>query len=451
MSSRLISRALAGRGLAEKTCGYSTIRAFHKSSVAFYKTKLLDHDGKSHYSGDNKFKQGTPKRTAGPIDDFMKTASYSRAVKLAVAVPGDAQGGVPYDLGNLETGRVFQYPVESSKRLAKLGSFQRGQGNELFKEHCVLLRQGISTKILESVEKGSEKSSKDNRLCIIGDSGVGKSSTLAQAHAFAAEKGYVVLAIPRAEDLIDGNSDALFSKKHNLFIQSMLAKRWMKKVARANKQILSQIKPSEAVIKSSGAFQPHSSSAMKSLYNFLIEGKNRRDAFEVLNDFVTEVSNQSVAPVLLTMDNVNAITDRVFSVNRDTQNRPIKALDLQLPKIFFDFLSGERSLTKGLVIAATSGKFSTSSTITAGLGLSEAPSYASRKEYDYELAAQFKGVAPLEVQRLNQTEANALLDYFHASKLFSEELTDNLRHEKYFLSGNGNPRSLLKACTPISF
>ena len=59
-------------------------------------------------------------------------------------------------------------------------------------------------------------------------------------------------------------------------------------------------------------------------------------------------------------------------------------------------------------------------------------------------------VTEFEVPKLNKQEVNELIEYYKKSNvLLDKDVTgkkwDNLVDEKYFISGNGNPRELLRS------
>jgi small subunit ribosomal protein S29 len=423
------------------------VRSFHTSGVVqVYKKKA----SKDH-SANNLFKRGTPKTTSGSIQNFRRTAAHSKFSKLAPEVPADGPGSQILSENAVTAATLYQYPVNVRKSLSIFGSFKRDQNHELFKERTTMIRESTSLPVLQIIEEGLASQSKNNRYCLIGERGVGKSTALAQAQALALLKGYVVIPIPNAELLVSGKSDALFNQKYNYFAQPMYVRSWMERIAKGNKQVLETIGLSQDFKQGSASFQAHTAKAVKSLYNFLLEGRRRRDAFVIMDEFLEELTIQSQAPVLFTLDDINVFADRVYSANRNADNRPIYHGDLQVPKYFLQFMSGNRSFKNGAIIASTSGKFKINDTITAGLGLSQPVAYSKINVYDHQLASRFKGVKPLNVECYNLEETKAALDFFSNAKVIGSQVDDRLVEEKYLVSGNGNPRELLRSCAEVSY
>ncbi|ANB13048.1 mitochondrial 37S ribosomal protein RSM23 [Sugiyamaella lignohabitans] len=443
-----LRRAVLAVSHVARAAGHAgAVRGFHVSAATEVYKKKATHD----YSANNLFKRGTPKKTGGSIQNFVKTAAHSKLAKLAPEIPTGEPGSKIMTANNIEPATLYQYPMRVRQQLSTLGSFKRDQKNELFKERTTLVREAYSLPILDLIKNGTTTDSSQNRICLLGDRGVGKSSLIAQAQAFALLRDYVVISVPNPEVLVSGKNDALYNPSHGFFAQPMYVREWMKKIAKANKAVLKSIPVTRDLTKGSGAFQAHTAKAATSLYSFLLEGRRRRDAFVVMDEFFEELSSQTKAPVLFTLDDVNVFTDRVFSANRDTDNTPIYHGKLQVPKYFLDFLSGARKFQSGVILTSTSGKFRSNDTITSGLGLQQPLAYSHIERYDNELASKFTGVKPLEVQRYTLEETKVALQFLSTSKVINNEVTDDYVNEQYIVSGNGNPRDLLRSAVEVSY
>lgn len=473
-------------------------RSLHTSApLQIFKKKAS-----TDYAANNLFKRGTPKKTAGSIQNFRKTAAYGQFSRDAVKIPAGqlgsailqldannnqtlekeedvssgASGAADLSKGSLDVGSVVQYDIPTRRALSYFGSFQRDQHHELFKERTTMIR-GVSLELEKVLENGKNTPSSENRVCLIGDRGVGKSTTLAQAQALAVLKGYIVIPVPYAQELVSGRNDALYNESHGFFAQPMYVKRWMKRVAKGNAAVLKEIAVPKGL--ASAQYEAHSPKMSENLYNFLLEGRRRRDAFVIMHEFLqilsTSGSDGVQAPVLFTLDELNAFCHNIHSVNRDTHNRPIYHGYLQVPKYFLQYLSGASSFNRGAIIAATTGKYRQNDTIPMGLGVGvsrpEDLVYADKTVYDKTLAAKLKGVRPLVVERYSETESLQMLQLYQNAGLISDKSSASTSAsasdegalsattttttssspsstvmELHLLAGVGNARDLLRTC-----
>ncbi|KAA8917152.1 hypothetical protein TRICI_000698 [Trichomonascus ciferrii] len=418
-------------------------RAIH-STGAVWAFKKKSSDG----ANASVFKRGTPKSKGNWIDDFINTASYGKFTKKALEPQADGPGSSFFDIEQLEPGKVFRYPTHAEESLRIFGSYRRGQKHELFKNHTTLIRDGSSLHMADAVKNGLSSSSKDNRFCLMGGKGTGKSTLLAQTQAFALQRGYVVLPVPRAAELVSGDNDAFYNDALNMFIQPMYVRRWMKRVAKGNERVLRELPaPDRLAGGKKGSTATATGGATKSLYDVLLEGRKRPDACHVMEQVVGELAAQETAPVLFTLDDVNVLSQNVYSENTDHENQRIYHGDLQVPKTFLDFLSGARTFKRGMVVTALNSSHRVNETILAGLGLQEPTPYAKIDRYDPLLASKFTGVTPLTLQHYTQAETRTMLEYWNSVGVVPSELDERLLNQKYFISGNGNPEALLLACT----
>ncbi|CAN6661001.1 small ribosomal subunit protein mS29 [Trichomonascus vanleenenianus] len=398
------------------------------------------------------FKRGTPNADKGWIYNFKETSAYSGLGRNAADLK-DGPGSTFMDVGNLAANTIVRYPSTAAKALGVFGSFKRGQQHELFKNKTTLVRERPSLALRELIARGKETASRENRACLTGELGVGKSTGLAQAQAFALLEGYVVVPVPRANELVSGENDAVFHAGTQLFTQPMYVKQWMKRIASGNKALLSAI----PLTQKDYHLPPRKTGGPvvtpKNLYELLMEGRMRKNIHDVMDTFMHELSVQTAAPVLFTMDDVNVFTERIYSANVDVHNNRIYHGKLQVPSYFLTFLSGEKSFVRGAVMTALSGSHRVNETITVGLGLQDsATPYAHPERYDELLSSKFRGVQPIEVPRYTLHELRNLLAFYKQAELIPrDELTTDFVDQKYVLSGNGNARALLKTCTSFLY
>lgn len=458
ISSSLILRSsqLQSPVLIQQSKSYATKLSFSRKS-----------------SNDDKIKRKTPKKVkGGSIYSFAHTAAFSKLHKnappLSTQLPGteifDIQSVFPSDSLTPANPTIYQYSSKAVKSLYHLGSFKPDQKNELFKEKATLIRDTSSSQVLNIIRSGESTPSSQNRFVITGDKGVGKSTALAQAHAIAIEKGYIVLHVPYARDLLSGSYDTALAKKSRLpeiegdeytrvFNQPMYVKKLMRKFAKANEELLTSLSPSkEYVFEASRSFKQITFTPTDStLYSMLKLGRVHIEKCEIFNAVLEELALQTKVPILFTMDDFNVFSHLQFAVNRDVNNNPIYHGELQIPRIFLDFISGSRTFKNGAILAALSS-YKNGYTIPHGLGQAEPYPYAKFNDYDPILAGKLLangGVKTLEVTPFSLDETEKVLQYYSNGQVFFQSITPSLIQQKYFLSGNGNPLALIKSCTEV--
>ncbi|KAH3903474.1 related to 37S ribosomal protein S23, mitochondrial [Saccharomycodes ludwigii] len=328
--------------------------------------------------------------------------------------------------------------------LYRLGSFKQNQFNELFQKPVTLVRELTTKKLLEQL-------STDKKIVLTGERGIGKSTLLAQLHACIHET-HIILHFSHPELFLNGRNDFLPDKGQ--YIQPMYLKSLLTKFLKSNRpELLRSIKLSESYKFQNADIKDSSVRHNKEL------NKGQHTLFDLLNiktvpklrgklfgAVIHELSVQKAVPVTLTIDNFSRLVTSSFTAYRDTNNKPISTLDFQIAKTLFDIISGDISFghNSSSVILALCGSDRSNRTLPIGLGKLPHDPYLKQYHYDPEFAAKLlKGnVKEFPVARLNEKEVSVLLDFYKQAGVAKP--TDSFE-EKYFLSGNGNPRELLKS------
>lgn len=446
------------RRISSQVSTSTSFQSFQQTRT--YAAKVASFSRKSEKSK----RETTPSKKAGSIYSFQYNAAYSKyhqkaqglseGVGSQILDTADIFGTEPFDATK---STVYKYSEPAAKALTCLGSFKPFQRNELFRNKATLIRESSSAEIFNIIKKNSEQSSQSNRYCITGAKGVGKTTALAQAHAFAVEQGQVVIHISQALTLVDGSGPAILAKSSGksesstpVFNQPLHVKKLLKKIAGANANVLSNINTSKAyVYKIAGTSEQFKIAKGASLLKMITDGRKNGPICEVFNDFFAELSQQTTTPVLFTIDDFNVFSHHQYSLNRDTDNNPIYHGNLLIPKTFLDYFSGEKSFAKGTIIASLSS-YKDGYTIPHGLNEAEPYAYAKPNDYDPVLANKMRnngGVKKLEIKPFTFNETATVLNYYDNAKILHEPLTESFVQEKYFLSGNGNPLSLIQSCS----
>ncbi|CCH58007.1 hypothetical protein TBLA_0A02060 [Henningerozyma blattae CBS 6284] len=366
-------------------------------------------------------------------------------------------------LDNLENikeslNKVVNYTDRQYKYLHVLGAFKKDQFNELFKQPITLIRKDTTEEFIKLIE-----SSKIKNYIITGEPGVGKSVLLSQTQAYAIENNFITLNVSYPNLFINGRNDFFFDQTANTYFQPMYLKQLLSKLKNSadakvyeslllknNYRFLGVISSLSSTHKTVN-FEKGKNSVLD-LLNLNIQPRQRGMLFQAIID---ELSAQDKYPVLLTIDNFSSLLTNPYTAYKDTSNKNIFLMDLQLGKILMNIIEGKINFKnpKSAVVLAISGVDRTNQTLPVGLGKLEEDVYVKPKYYEprFSKILQNGGVQEFEVPKLNKSEVSQLIDFYIKSGIVSENdvektnETTKLIDEKYIISGNGNPRELLKS------
>jgi small subunit ribosomal protein S29 len=416
-------------------------------AVRFLHMTRVAHAPKAVAKGFKKGGDGkTQRKTTGSFrmfQDHIHAGQYAKkAPKLAL----------PTLEQELQLNTVATYSELQKQRLSQVGAFKKDQFHELFASPITLVRD--ETKQIEFlVEKSQQSPSSENRVCFIGERGIGKSTLLAQAQALAVKNtNAVILPISYAVKLVDGSNDFWFDAKIGAYIQPMFLKKLLDKIEYANKTSLSKLNLSkeyiiEGLTKTRAAAKFSPDNTLLDLVKAKVDARQRGQVFQIL---INELLLQNTAPVFVTVDNFGSLMASSETAYRNVENKPIHSKELQITKALFSLTSGEQSFKKGAVILSTSSDDKQTITLQAGLGLAKPDAYLKKDEYNPDVAANIQGVKPIEVGRLSKENVSQLIQRYAEADVFrKDELEANtleqLVNQKYVLSGNGNPLELVRS------
>lgn len=361
-----------------------------------------------------------------------------------------------FNPGNLDTtmNKVTNFSDKQTKTLRHLGSFKKGQFNELFTKPISLIREESTGKLLNLL-----KTAKNKKFILTGESGIGKTSLLAQIHAAAIESDSIVINISYPELFLNGRNDFFYDKNLKSYVQPMYLKKLIRKFLKANeKTLMSSIKLSNdyKFIKTTlkGTENTELKKGESSLFDLFSTSINANLRGEQFNAIITELYHQTKVPVCFTVDNFSRMLTGAFSEYKDANNKNIHLLELQLGKTIMDIVSGDIKMNndKSSVLLATSGVDRTNRTLPVALGKIPADPYMKRYLYEPKFVEilQKGKIQEFEVPKLTKEDTKKLIQYYlDANVVLRREAenksVDQLFEEKYFLSGNGNPRELLKS------
>lgn len=355
--------------------------------------------------------------------------------------------------------KVCDFSTNQLKCLHHLGSFKKNQYRELFSKPSSLIRRESIGKLIQNISNSNGNNS--NRIIITGEPGVGKSTLLAQLHAYAVESKYLIINIPYPELFLNGRNDFFWDENLKYYVQPMYLKKLLSKILKANEhQLLSAISLQRdykfSFTTLTGVQEivlQKDNHTLLDLLKCKVNPSLRGIQFKI---FVDEIYSQIEIPVLFTVDNVSRLLTSSYTAYRDTENRLIPTLKFQIASTIMDIASGKipfKNLQSSFV-AAISSVDRTNRTLPVGLNKLEEDIYIRQYHYDPVYANLLKqgDVKEFHLSKMNKDEVKRLLDYYSQCDILSirdtqDKDTEKLVDEKFFISGNGNPRELLKSIT----
>lgn len=407
---------------------------------------------KKSSSGKGSSKRVTPGSLYKNFSDTINTSGFNKN-----AIPVELPVFKPAEDINAVLNKVSSYSEPQYRTLFRLGSFKKNQHNELFPKPISLIRENTTNKLIDLL-----KTSKERKYIITGEPGVGKSVLMAQLHAYAFESKYIIINISNPDLFLNGRSDFFYNEGLNQYVQPMYLKKFLRKILKGNDPaLLKSIKLKSDYKFSNGDPKDN---AIKKNVTLVKEKNNLFDLLsiktlplnrgELFKAVITEVSKQENAPVLISVDNVSRLLTTSYSAYKNVENKNIFSLELQVPKFVMDSLSGDLSFkNKGsAVIMATSSEDRTNKTLPVGLGKIEEDSYIKGYHYESQYANMLKkgNVKEFSVPKLAKNEVRELIEFYLKSAVvpkneYLSKTVEQITDEKYLLSGNGNPRELIRS------
>ncbi|SCU98924.1 LAFA_0G20890g1_1 [Lachancea sp. 'fantastica'] len=386
-----------------------------------------------------------------PWQETVATAKFNKN-----AVSAEIGTFKPLELSK-SVDQIVNFSDAQYKSLYINGLFKQNQFNELFPHPISLVRRSTT---LDLFEKLTKKSNITAKYILTGEAGVGKSVLLAQVNALACDLKALVINISHPELFMNGTSD--FFHDGSNYVQPMYLKGLLTKILKANDHKLLSSIPLADSYKFPNA-DPRDSSSRKfiqlnakenTLLDLLSMKTTSRSRGEVFRALISELSRQESVPVFFCVDNFSRILSEPYTAYKSTENKNIHVLELQLGKTIMDIVNGNIDFANksSSVVLATSGSDRTNRTLPVGLQKLPHDPYISRKHYDHELSSMLAkgGLQEFPLEKLAKEEVRKLIEFYSKSEIVLSKDTESqdfekLVDEKYILSGNGNPKELLKS------
>ncbi|PQE31082.1 mitochondrial ribosomal protein [Rutstroemia sp. NJR-2017a WRK4] len=338
-------------------------------------------------------------------------------------------------------GKVVGLPNEVVDQLRASEAFKITQPWGLFRRPAVLLRKEsvMLSKMLE--EAANEKSTK--RLVVDGDRATGKSMVLLHAMATAFVKGWVVLTLPEAQDIVSATTEyaPIPNTKPMLFSQNTYTAEWLARTAKANQKVLDLLQLSQ---KHDLPIPVQSNISLTRLCE--LGARDPEIAWPMFQAFWAEITAAGRPPVLMTLDGMQHIMSN--SAYRNADYEIIHSHDLAVINHFIQYLSGEKAMPNGgAVMAATSRSHAPVSQSTnlaivqqlqRQMGSEEvAKRDPYEKKYDARADKALQKMEVMLLQGLSKEEARGLMEYWAASGVLRQRVDEKTVAEKWALAGHG--------------
>lgn len=382
-------------------------------------------------------------------------------------------------------GQVLGFSTEVVDSMRAIDGFKPSQGWSMFRRPATLITSHTQ-KIAEQLQSIEQEKS-TIRQVLAGEKGSGKSVLNLQTMAMASLKGWIVVHIPEAQDLVLGQTAYTPVKTSDgkiMYAQPTYTAEFLTKIVKANFDVLSklQLKLSHDL--------PIPIQSNISLARFAELGASDPDlAWPIYNALFRELTAEGRPPVAYTLDGV------VFAMRPtkylDADVKPIHAHDLTLLNHFLSYLSGSQSLRNGGLVMAVDSQSNRPSVPTLDHALQRPVRKAKQAEEEAHLAAflerdekariahegrqsrsnpqlkelravmrepspflvtddrvaaVMKDVAVVDVKGLSKEECRGVMEYYARSGMLRQRVDSSLVSEKWTLAGQGVIGEIERGC-----
>ncbi|KAI0918027.1 hypothetical protein AcW1_007009 [Taiwanofungus camphoratus] len=340
------------------------------------------------------------------LTDPVFRSEYRVELKLPTYSPEsltDAAAGTAMEFQKFENDVIRAYGVPKNL----LVEFR------VLSKPCSVIRD-VTLTAIDTLDTAHDKPSRDSRLILTGPSGCGKSVLLLQAVEYCVLSNWIVLYIPRAISLVNSSTSFVYDDRTQTYLQPDYSFELLRRFLSVNSAALQTLTTQDELI-----LEERSVPAGVTLAELVNAGlEDRASAPAVLSAFMSELSRQSAYPVLLAVDDAQALF--CTTMYRDPHFRAIMSQHLSVPRILLEYASGHKSFLRGAFLGAESTShtaFLMPLELREALGLPlmrPAGPYAKRSP---ELTKYAEGLQNLPVPaQLNVNEAASLFEVWMDDK-----------------------------------
>ncbi|KAJ4474475.1 mitochondrial ribosomal death-associated protein 3-domain-containing protein [Lentinula aciculospora] len=216
----------------------------------------------------------------------------------------------------------------------------------LLSQRCSVIRN-ITVFTAEELKSAASKPSHKTRYVLTGPSGCGKSFLLLQAVQFCLAEEWIVIYIPRAKTTVNSTTTHTYDLRTQTYLQPNFAQQTLRRILEVNSSNLQTLTMREGL-----NYDRRSFSSGTTLAQLASAGsKDPVISSVVLETLLNELSRQSKIPVLLAVDDFQAIYNQK-TLYRDPHFSAIRPYHLAIPRLILEYASGKRSFPKGAILGA---------------------------------------------------------------------------------------------------
>jgi len=382
-------------------------------------------------------------------------------------------------------GKVLGLPNDVVDAFRALDAFKATQGWSMFRRPATLITSHTQ-KLAQQIQSiGKDKSTV--RQILTGEKGTGKSVLNLQAMAMASLKGWIVVHIPEAQDLVLGHTSYMPVQGANgkmMYSQPTYTAALLTKIVKANFNTLSKMQ----ITLTHDLPIPIQSNI--SLARFAELGASDPDlAWPIYAALFRELTAPGRPPIAYTLDGVAFAMRSTKYLDADV--RPIHAHDLALLNHFNSFLSGTQKLRNGGLVLAVDSQSNRPAVPTLDHALQRPVRDAKRAEEEAHLsaflnrnpglkavhearegaihpqlkewrsamrsvspflatddrvAAVLNDVAVVDVKGLSKEECRGIMEYYARSGMLRQRVDSLLVSEKWTMAGQGVVGEVERGC-----
>ncbi|KAJ3826199.1 mitochondrial ribosomal death-associated protein 3-domain-containing protein [Lentinula raphanica] len=310
----------------------------------------------------------------------------------------------------------------------------------LLSQRCSVIRN-ITVFTAEELNAAAAESSSKTRYVLTGPSGCGKSFLLLQAVQYCLAKDWIVIYIPRAKTTVNSTTTHTYDLRTQTYLQPNFAQQTLRRILEVNSANLQTLTMREGL-----NYERRSFSSGTTLAQLVSAGsKDTAISSVVLETLLNELSRQSKTPVLLAVDDFQALYNEKTTY-RDPHFSAIRPYHLAIPRLILEFASGKRSFPKGAILGAVTAAdptFPVTNELMDELGLPglhpRSP-YSKRSKILLEYARGLKNL-PVPTE-FSPREAASVFETWMRDNALTAPANDELFLAKYTESA-GNPKAFV--------
>ncbi|KAK7455168.1 hypothetical protein VKT23_011039 [Stygiomarasmius scandens] len=321
-----------------------------------------------------------------------------------------------------------------------------GTPKDILLEYRLLSRRAsvirdVTVQTARLLDEAAQKSSQDTRIAITGSAGTGKSVLLLQAVRYCLDNDWIVIYVPRAKTTVNSTTIHAYDLRTQTYLQPQYAFQMLQRISSVNSKLLGQINMRQSL-----NMERRQIPAGTSLAELATIGiKEQQLASVVLDALVNELSMQKKSPVLLAIDDLQAIY-RERTMYRDPHFAHIRPYHLSIPRMFLEFASGKRTFGQGAVLGAitsSDSQFPISNELIRALGTERYHPMSPYDKMNKTLVEYAQGLKNLEVpSKFTLQEASSMFEVWMKDRALTAPINDELFLSKYTESG-GHPKTFV--------